>query len=431
MNNQAAAQLMAMSQIKTQNEDAAAMFANKPPPPSSTFFTSPTDQSLLAQFNRKPQYQHLQQQLLHQQQQPPIRFNTIPNTTFGGVTFPSRLPQVMKINLPNPEQTLKKNMFPEPSPAACGSRKIIELAAAKMLAAVGNKSVASVDDFSRKSTPPPSVNLNNLKKESDHEETNGLGGTKRSAPGPVRLQIVNPEALGVVNENNGHKRRNIGQEPTTPWDGELEALGRYVLHYLLPFIEIIKFIFTHAFMFICMFVHIICIFTLISTNIYSTQFILSNNSEVKSKEQHNMGPTSSSVSTIFHGEEEQTADHPLYQSASCIRSALHMGVIGGSLQEVKHLMNTLKAEVTGGMMNNGAQLKVLNAIDSNGFGPLHSAVSLNPSNMAVVMTHLLLSYGADAASLDKYGNSPLHWAARAGNDEIAQILVLKNCSPGK
>ncbi len=160
---------------------------------------------------------------------------------------------------------MKKNMFPEPSPAACGSRKVIELAAAKMLAAVGNakglitnttnttNSNSSIntaaattatttnssstnkptDDFSGKATPPPS---NSIKDHGD-KEVNGViggsagkgmavGGTKRPAPGPGRLQIVNPEALGVVNEGNGAKRRNMGQEPTTPWDGQLEALGR-------------------------------------------------------------------------------------------------------------------------------------------------------------------------------------------------------------
>lgn len=83
------------------------------------------------------------------------------------------------------------------------------------------------------------------------------------------------------------------------------------------------------------------------------------------------------------------------------------------------------------MTKSEEQLKLLNAADCYGFRPMHSAVSLIPSNMAVVMTHLLLSFGTDSSSTDKFGNTPLHWAARAGNDEVAQILVLKSCSPGK
>lgn len=123
--------------------------------------------------------------------------------------------------------------------------------------------------------------------------------------------------------------------------------------------------------------------------------------------------------------------HPLIQSSFCVRSALHKAVCGGSLEEVKHQFDCLSADTSGTVHNNEQQLKVLNATDSYGFFPIHSAVSLNPSNMAIAMTRLLLVCGADASSIDKFGNSPLHWAARAGSDEIAQTLLLKNCSPGK
>ena len=145
------------------------------------------------------------------------------------------------------------------------------------------------------------------------------------------------------------------------------------------------------------------------------------------------GPTvtaTTTVTSIFKEEEKEYIDHPLHESQIGDRSALHTAVCGGSLQEVKHLINTLKIEISGGVVSNEEQIKILNSVDSDGFCPLHSAVSLNPSNMSVVMTHLLLSFGADAAANDRFGNSPLHWSARAGNDEVAQILVLKNCSPG-
>ena len=261
LNKQAAVQLMAMSKTLSQNEDTimnANANVNKPPPPSSSNFFSATDQATLASFSRKPQaYQHphLQNKQQHQQQaqaqvlalgQQQIRFNT---NNFGNVSFSTNnIPQTMTIVPPKPEQTMKKNIFPEPSPAACGSRKTIELAAARMLAAVANNKAGGTtnsDDFSGKTTPPlPSSNsptINSIKDNTNGSNTNdghtnqshqngggsdgGGGGTKRPAPSaPGRLQIVNPESLGVMNEP---KRRNLGTEPTTPWDGQLEALGRY------------------------------------------------------------------------------------------------------------------------------------------------------------------------------------------------------------
>lgn len=130
-------------------------------------------------------------------------------------------------------------------------------------------------------------------------------------------------------------------------------------------------------------------------------------------------------------DEIQHPYHPLYPSTNCVRSALHKAVCEGSLQQVKLVLNNQEN-------NNGEiseeqlkKLKMLNDFDGDGFSPIHSAVSLIPSNMAVVMTHLLLSFGTDATSVDQFGNSSLHWAARAGNDEVAQILMFKKCSPGK
>ena len=255
MSNHAAAQLMAMSRVKPQSHDLPV--ATKPPPPSSAFFTS--HQSILP----PPHQQHQQHSQHLQFSKPPQNYQqiTIPNnrqhiqlrpmgaTNFGRALFnaPMSQPisQTMKIIPPKPTQTMKKNYFPEPSPAACGSRKVIELAAAKMLAAVGNNTMNNnnrrnnnhnrnnngikepSDDFSGKATPPPP---NALLHENGNRIENAMAavsGVKRSAVGllPGRLQIVNPDTLGINNENN-NKRRNTGQEPTTPWDGQLEALGR-------------------------------------------------------------------------------------------------------------------------------------------------------------------------------------------------------------
>jgi SHAQKYF class myb-like DNA-binding protein len=221
LNNQAAAQLVAISQIKTQSEDPM-MMSNKPPPPTS-FFSLPSETNPQPIFNRSTQSFQSMQSMQHNQ--PQIRYNATGVNAFGNISFAASLPQTMKIIPPNPEDTIKKNMFPEPSPAACGSRKVIELAAAKMMAAVGNKSMKALENFSGNITPPlPSTDASSDTKDREGDINNGVmagSGMKRLALG--RLQIVNPEMLG---EKNGNKRRNVGNEPTTPWDGQLAALGR-------------------------------------------------------------------------------------------------------------------------------------------------------------------------------------------------------------
>jgi len=134
----------------------------------------------------------------------------------------------MTIVAPRPEHTMKKNMFPEPSPAACGKRKVDELAAAQLLAgqmlagqlmagvaAIRNVVPSSLSKIARASTPSPEMNLN------DGIET--VASTGPPAHTGLNLQIINPETL---QSNKPTKKRSVGHEPVTPWDGQLEALNR-------------------------------------------------------------------------------------------------------------------------------------------------------------------------------------------------------------
>ena len=73
--------------------------------------------------------------------------------------------------------------------------------------------------------------------------------------------------------------------------------------------------------------------------------------------------------------------------------------------------------------------------DELGYCPLHTACALSlldPSNNNVAsdISQILISGGADASCLDSNGNTPLHWAARAGDEAVAHLLLLKNCPPG-
>lgn len=121
---------------------------------------------------------------------------------------------IMKITAPQPEQIMKRNMFPEPSPAACGKRKAAEIAVAQMLAGV-----ATANDrmhIARQSTPPPEKDFKQLN--SDMEPKHAFTGNAG------KLQIINPDTLLSVEQS----KRVRGNEPVTPWDSQLQALDNEV-----------------------------------------------------------------------------------------------------------------------------------------------------------------------------------------------------------
>jgi len=68
--------------------------------------------------------------------------------------------------------------------------------------------------------------------------------------------------------------------------------------------------------------------------------------------------------------------------------------------------------------------------DSMGYCPIHSACSLcllgpGNSSIATEIVRMMSSAGADVSVADSNGNTPLHWAARAGDKSTAQFLLLK------
>jgi len=395
LNTQAAAQLMAMSKVKPSSSDKQSSIILTKPPPPPAFFAS-ADPHSNSHFGRNaPVYhnhhQHHQQEQQHQLQPQQQQLTKAITTNNGfGVSMTT---EAMKIIPPKPGQMIKKNMFPEPSPAACGSRKVIELAAAQMLAgvaAIGERNrLKASEEFSGKTTPP----LQNKGNGHDAVDVNKhvYIGEKRPAIGaPGSLQIVNPDSLGVsLNSGKESKRPNLGQEPVTPWDGQIEALGSEVKN--------------------------------------------------KEKEQQNVLQTAMSDAATSNpgGAEDEFVDHPLSQNPTTIRDALHTAVCNGNIKDVEQFLKS--SHSTGGTINSIEEMlqhhtaitikqqRLLNAIDGNGFCPLHCAVSLKQNNLAAIMTQLLLSFGADPACKDKFDNSPLHWAVRAGNEDVAQILVSKTC----
>jgi ankyrin repeat protein len=99
------------------------------------------------------------------------------------------------------------------------------------------------------------------------------------------------------------------------------------------------------------------------------------------------------------------------------RNPLHKAVCGMDLPAIKSELS-------------GRPPDFFQRADSMGYCPIHTACSLcllDPSNSAKVteIVRLLCSAGAEASVADSNGNTPLHWAARAGDRSTAEYLLLK------
>lgn len=119
----------------------------------------------------------------------------------------------MKIVAPEHDSATNRGKFPEPSPAACGKRKLAEIAAAQMLAGVMNtaekrKRPPSLNAADGTITPPPEGSPSHL---------------LPPAGGAASLQIVNPDALDAGKDSQKKKMQGM-PSPMTPWDGQLQAL---------------------------------------------------------------------------------------------------------------------------------------------------------------------------------------------------------------
>ena len=73
--------------------------------------------------------------------------------------------------------------------------------------------------------------------------------------------------------------------------------------------------------------------------------------------------------------------------------------------------------------------------DSKGYCPIHSACALclkDPQNSSIAtdIVRMMTNAGAVVSVADSNGNTPLHWAARAGDKSTAEYLLLKASPKG-
>lgn len=150
----------------------------------------------------------------------------IPPRSMAGTSFKAGFPS-MKIKAPDPDSAFKRGKFPEPSPAACGKRKVAEIAAARMLAGVaasGGSTGGPLSPLAGDATPPPQAE--GLSTEALLSEAFGSAVSSGQSKG-LSLQIMNPESMGIDLDSRKRRRGLDGEaSPTTPWEGQLKALVR-------------------------------------------------------------------------------------------------------------------------------------------------------------------------------------------------------------
>jgi hypothetical protein len=115
--------------------------------------------------------------------------------------------------------------------------------------------------------------------------------------------------------------------------------------------------------------------------------------------------------------------HPVCGPGSAFgRSLLHKAVCEMDI-------NAVQTELSSGAV------EYMEQRDTKGYCPMHSACALcmfDPMNSATAgeIVRLLIAAGADASIRDLDGNTPLHWASRAGDRGTAELLLLKNNPKG-
>lgn len=303
---------------------------------------------------------------------------------FGFASSTSLSNAGLSIVAPTHDDMIQKGGFPEPSPAACGSRKMAEIAAAQMLAGVvgsvanaqpkrpsvsGAAATTVMEDG--KATPPPAPTSTETAP-AVNNSTSTFGGRGLS------LQIVNPDTLTDENSRN-MKKRSIPQSPITPWDGQLEALVSHVKQ---------------------------------------QEALSPSHDEAQSRkvsEENADGKQSAEETTAQQLPLPLRGPHSILQSAIC----------KGSVDEVSQICAQLAAS---------SSIAMLNERNEAGYHPFHSVAALgllggfgSNSDVALNICQILIDSGADVTCRDKEGNTPAHWAARAGHSGMLNLLLSKSC----
>jgi len=106
------------------------------------------------------------------------------------------------------------------------------------------------------------------------------------------------------------------------------------------------------------------------------------------------------------------------------RSNFQLAIFRGSVAEVTKICSDLST----------SKSPLINQRDEAGFFPLHAAVALGlldefglNCRESLEICQVLIDNGADVMCRDKDGNTPVHWASRAGHSGVLGLLLVRNC----
>jgi ankyrin repeat protein len=106
------------------------------------------------------------------------------------------------------------------------------------------------------------------------------------------------------------------------------------------------------------------------------------------------------------------------------RSDFQLAIFRGSVADVSQICTDISA----------SKSPVINQRDEAGYFPLHSAVALGlldefglNCRESLEICQMLIDNGADVTCRDKDGNTPVHWASRAGHIGVLGLLLVRNC----
>ena len=330
-----------------------------------------------------------------------------------------------------------RDAFPDPSPAACGKRKLAEIAAAQMLAGVNAATAArgaearshAAAGGSGRGRPGPGAAAadpmataaaveaaaaahRQVLPAQAEEVVVPLAPPAASVPNPLGglgggLRIANPDSFGVSN-----KRRFLNGQasPSTPWDGQMEALVSQVKS--------------------------------------SQEAAASASQEGKADSGDGAAATANGAAGVKADPAGVASDgpegggsvaslpepNPLPLPLRNPRSALQAAVCGGSLPDV--------TRACAGAARGSPGLHEVNERDGAGYHPLHSAAALGmlenggggggsgengAASSAAGICDTLISGGADVMCRDPNGNTPVHWAARSGSSDLVGLLLSRSC----
>lgn len=276
--------------------------------------------------------------------------------------------------------------FPQPSPAACGKRKIAELAAAQILSTTSGRSER--DDMG--------VHVLSTLKGASLRPGEIVRRPRVNNTLPA-LSIINPDSLGTTSP---------GSNPGTPWDREIGALdAREKKMQLSP---------RYA--------------SGMSTPSEQRDFLGKVMSYVKA------GDLTELTQILQAAEASATSI-----MGSSIATALDLQLDVGS--PVSALANVQAASMGKNIKNekHEADKASPSAIISrtlNRFGPqgttcLMEACSLDPKyndqTLVLNICRVLMDHGASASIVDSNNSSCLHRIARSGYEKVARLLLNKGC----